>query len=96
MSIPFIFLSDIPAEAESLCCSLVASGIADVVGSEDTDVLLYNQPLLRNLTSTDVEKRPISMIDGREVMEGLGLDISQWIDFGLMCGTDFTSKPVKG
>ncbi len=36
-------------EAEAYAASLVRAGFADLVASEDSDVLLYDAPLLRGL-----------------------------------------------
>lgn len=47
-------------EAEALAASLVAGGYADAVATEDSDVLLAEVPLVRNLTGT---KKPMEVID---------------------------------
>ncbi|KAE8247792.1 hypothetical protein A4X06_0g4189 [Tilletia controversa] len=41
-------------EAEALAASLVHAGFAQVVASEDSDVLMYDVPMLRGLTSGNV------------------------------------------
>ncbi|TFY69326.1 hypothetical protein EVG20_g3198 [Dentipellis fragilis] len=40
-----------PYEAEGLASALVLHGLADYVATEDTDVLAYGAPMLRNITS---------------------------------------------
>ncbi|CAO1623494.1 unnamed protein product [Parajaminaea phylloscopi] len=49
-------------EAEALAASLVAAGQADIVATEDSDVLLAEVPLLRHLTGA---KRSMELIDSR-------------------------------
>ncbi|RDX47303.1 PIN domain-like protein [Lentinus brumalis] len=80
-----------PFEAEALAASLVLHGHADYVASEDTDVLIYGAPLLRNLASKD---GPLVLISGAEVRSVLQLDPARFIDFALLLGTDF-SKRIK-
>ncbi|KAI0760191.1 PIN domain-like protein [Fomes fomentarius] len=88
MGIPCIEPSG-PYEAEALAAAVVLSGHADLVASEDTDVLIYDAPLVRNLGS---RQGPLLLISGAEVREVLELNRDQFIDFALLLGTDFSQR----
>ncbi|TCD66567.1 hypothetical protein EIP91_001235 [Steccherinum ochraceum] len=88
MGIPCIETTG-PFEAEALASSLVLSGYADYVASEDSDVIIYEAPLIRNLSS---RKDPLVVISGAEVRSGLQLDRASFIDFALLLGTDFSQR----
>ncbi|KAI0250662.1 PIN domain-like protein [Lactifluus subvellereus] len=81
-----------PFEAEALASSLVLNGCADYVASEDTDVLIYGAPLVRNITSRD---KPLLLISGAEVRSALHLDSPAFVDFALLLGTDFAPRIRK-
>ncbi|CAE6489591.1 unnamed protein product [Rhizoctonia solani] len=87
MGIPCL-QSSLPYEAEALACSLVLNGLADFVGSEDTDVLMYNAPLLRNMTD---RKLPLQVIPP-SVETHLGLSRSAFVDTAILMGTDFVKR----
>ena len=53
------------------------------------DVLVYGVPLLRNVTSGT---EPLTLIEGHEVRDALDMDSSQFLDFALLLGTDFTDR----
>lgn len=53
------------------------------------DVLVYGVPLLRNVTSS---AGPLTLIEGQEVRDALDMDPSQFLDFVLLLGTDFTDR----
>ncbi|KAF9653554.1 PIN domain-like protein [Thelephora ganbajun] len=76
-------------EGEALAAAIVRDGLADFVASEDTDVLVYGVPLLRNVTSGT---EPLTLIEGHEVRDALDMDSSQFLDFALLLGTDFTDR----
>jgi len=81
-----------PYEAEALASSLVLNGCADYVASEDTDVLIYGAPLLRNITNKD---KPLLLMSGPEVQSALRLDARAFVDFALLLGTDFAPRIRK-
>ncbi|GAA5954701.1 hypothetical protein JCM21900_005124 [Sporobolomyces salmonicolor] len=97
-----------PHEAEGLCATLCSLGLADYVVSEDTDVTVYGAPLLRQISIVDEEQRNMNRKDGRlkesmqvvdpvKLREALGLTKEQFVDFALLCGTDFTERiPLLG
>ncbi|KAH9973796.1 PIN domain-like protein [Lactifluus volemus] len=78
-----------PYEAEALASSLVLNGYADYVASEDTDVLIYGAPLIRNITTRD---KPLLLISASDVRTALHLDPTSFIDFALLLGTDFAPR----
>lgn len=93
MGLPLIKTTDDSAhEAEALGAVLYNTGDVAAVITEDTDVLLYDALMLRNLVGTTKEA---SMIHGREVREALGLDRSAFVDLGLLCGSDFVETIPK-
>ena len=53
------------------------------------DVLVYGAPLLRNVTSG---AEPLTLIEGHEIRDALDMDSSQFLDFALLLGTDFTDR----
>jgi flap endonuclease-1 len=51
--------------------------------------LVYGVPLLRNVTGG---AEPLTLIEGHEVRDALDMDSSQFLDFALLLGTDFTDR----
>ncbi|KAG2134858.1 PIN domain-like protein [Suillus clintonianus] len=88
MGVPCIE-SEGPFEAEALASSLVIHGIADYVASEDTDVLVYEAPLIRNIANRN---DPLILVYGSHVRSALQLSKSAYIDFLLLLGTDFSQR----
>ncbi|KAJ3491314.1 hypothetical protein NLI96_g815 [Meripilus lineatus] len=78
-----------PYEAEALAASIVLGGYADYVASEDSDVLIYEAPLLRNLSN---RANPLVTISGSAVRSNLDLSRDAYIDFALLLGTDFSKR----
>ncbi|KAF9568683.1 PIN domain-like protein [Agrocybe pediades] len=76
-------------EGEGLASKLVLDGLADYVASEDTDVLVYDAPLVKNVTSAT---EPLIVVSGSDIRSVLDLDRSAFIDFALLLGTDFTER----
>lgn len=84
-------------EAERLCSMLAIDGLAAGVVSTDSDNLIYGCPCL----ITDIERGDIAVTTGvADILNLLDLEYSQFVDFGIMCGTDYNSNmrligPVK-
>ncbi|KIJ61629.1 hypothetical protein HYDPIDRAFT_169641 [Hydnomerulius pinastri MD-312] len=76
-------------EAEALAAALVLHGHADYVASEDTDVLVYEAPLLRNITAREA---PLVLVAGDAVRATLGLERESYVDLALLMGTDFSQR----
>ncbi|EPQ50958.1 PIN domain-like protein [Gloeophyllum trabeum ATCC 11539] len=93
MGIPVVVA---PSEAEAQCAELARGGKVYAAGSEDMDTLTFNAPiLLRHLTFSEAKKQPISEIDLAKVLEGLEMDMSQFIDLCILLGCDYL-EPIKG
>ncbi|KAG8802356.1 hypothetical protein FRC18_007565 [Serendipita sp. 400] len=88
MGVPCV-QSEAPFEGEGLASAIALSGYADFVVSEDMDVVLYGAPLLRGITD---RTKPLREINGSEIWDALELTRDAFVDFGLLCGTDFTKR----
>ena len=51
--------------------------------------MIYGAPLLRNVASGT---EPLTLIEGQEVRDALDMDSSQFLDFALLLGTDYTNR----
>ncbi|RPD62520.1 PIN domain-like protein [Lentinus tigrinus ALCF2SS1-7] len=93
MGIPFVVA---PSEAEAQCAELARGGKVYAAGSEDMDTLTFGAPiLLRHLTFSEARKTPISEINLQKALEGLEMDMSQFIDLCILLGCDYL-EPIKG
>jgi flap endonuclease-1 len=65
-------------------------------GSEDMDTLTFNAPILyRHLTFSEAKKEPISEINLKHALEGLEMEMPQFIDLCILLGCDYL-EPIKG
>lgn len=87
-----ILHAPIPFEAEGLASSLCLSGLADYVGTEDSDVLGYSAKLLRNVSSS---RKPLEVVDGEDVRQAVELEKEQWVDWVVLLGTDASNNIPK-
>ncbi|KAK3724497.1 Elongation of fatty acids protein 2 [Vermiconidia calcicola] len=93
MGVPYIIA---PTEAEAQCAVLARAGKVYAAASEDMDTLTFNSPvLLRHLTFSEQRKEPIQEIHLDRVLEGLEMDLEQFIDLCILLGCDYVD-PVKG
>ncbi|KAH7915482.1 PIN domain-like protein [Hygrophoropsis aurantiaca] len=93
MGIPVIVA---PSEAEAQCAELARGGKVYAAGSEDMDTLTFSTPILyRHLTFSEAKKAPISEINLEKTLEGLEMDMSQFIDLCILLGCDYL-EPIKG
>ena len=73
-------------DAEKKCASLCLSGEADIVATEDYDALVCGAPrVLRNVTKSPEE------VHLQTVLDCLGFTMEQFIEFSVLCGSDFTT-----
>lgn len=86
-NIPYL---DAEGEAEATCASLAKQGFVSAVLTEDTDVLAYGCPFM--LHKLDFESNSCMEIDLDEILNALHFTYSQWLDFCIMCGTDYNSN----
>ncbi|KAH9841473.1 PIN domain-like protein [Rhodofomes roseus] len=93
MGIPFVVA---PSEAEAQCAELARGGKVYAAGSEDMDTLTFHAPvLLRHLTFSEARKTPISEINLDKALEGLEMNMSQFIELCILLGCDYL-EPIKG
>ncbi|KAI0667614.1 PIN domain-like protein [Trametes maxima] len=93
MGIPFVVA---PSEAEAQCAELARGGKVYAAGSEDMDTLTFGTPVLyRHLTFSEARKTPISEINLQKALEGLEMEMSQFIDLCILLGCDYL-EPIKG
>ncbi len=103
LGIPWI---QAPSEGEAQAAYLVKKGDSNFCASQDYDSLLFGASMLvRNVTLSGrrklprknvyIEVRPeIVVLD--KVLRELGITYEQLIDIGILVGTDFNPKGVKG
>ncbi|KZT11965.1 PIN domain-like protein [Laetiporus sulphureus 93-53] len=93
MGIPFVVA---PSEAEAQCAELARGGKVYAAGSEDMDTLTFGAPVLyRHLTFSEARKQPISEIHLDKALEGLNMNMSQFIELCILLGCDYL-EPIKG
>ncbi|CCG85153.1 Flap endonuclease 1 [Taphrina deformans PYCC 5710] len=93
MGIPYV---EAPCEAEACCAQLAKEGKVYAAASEDMDTLCFNAPvLLRHLTFSEARKEPISEIQLSKALDGLGMNMDQFIDMCILLGCDYCD-PIRG
>ncbi|KAF8879095.1 PIN domain-like protein [Gymnopilus junonius] len=93
MGIPVVIA---PSEAEAQCAELARGGKVYAAGSEDMDTLTFSAPILfRHLTFSEAKKQPISEINLQSALEGLDMDMGQFIELCILLGCDYL-EPIKG
>lgn len=70
-----------------LLLSYVSRGID--LDDASQDVLVYEAPLIRNITN---RRGPLVVVNGSDVRTVLQLDRASYIDFALLLGTDFSQR----
>ncbi|KAL1927494.1 hypothetical protein VTP01DRAFT_3731 [Rhizomucor pusillus] len=93
MGIPYV---EAPTEAEAQCAELARSGVVYAAASEDMDTLTFGSPiLLRHLTFSEQRKMPIDEVHLDKALEGLEMDMKQFIDLCILLGCDYLES-IKG
>jgi flap endonuclease-1 len=93
MGVPVV---EAPCEAEATCAALARAGLVFAAGSEDMDTLTFTSPvLLRHLTFAEARKMPISEISFDKMLEGLKLNINEFVDLCILLGCDYCDT-IKG
>lgn len=90
MGIPYVMST---GEAEATCAVLCREGLVDAVLSEDTDVLNYRAP--KFLHRLNVATGTVIEIDYQDMIDRLDLTPPQFLDFCIMCGTDYNTNIPK-
>lgn len=85
-------------ETEPLCYSLYKSGEIDAVISEDSDLLVYGMKNL--ILEYNIKNGDCFLMDLGKILSELELTQEQFVDFCIMCGTDYGDNirgigPVK-
>ena len=87
---------DAPSEAEAQCAALAKNGLVYASATEDMDALCCGSPILvRRLTMSEARKLPVLEYHLDQVLSSLGLNMTQFVDFCILCGCDF-SETIKG
>ncbi len=75
-------------DAEQFCSNLVIDGYADAVYSTDIDSLVFGTPVLIN----EIVKDKFHLVYLDQVLKGLDLTFSQFVDLAILSGTDFNDN----
>ncbi|KAI8366076.1 FEN-1 nuclease [Radiomyces spectabilis] len=93
MGIPYV---EAPTEAEAQCAELARCGKVYAAASEDMDTLTFASPtLLRHLTFSEQRKMPIDEVHLDKALEGLGLNMTEFVDLCILLGCDYVES-IKG
>lgn len=90
MEIPYLAAS---GEAEATCAMLCRMGLVDAVLSEDTDVLNYKAP--KFIHKLNMNLQTMVEIEYEDMLSRLEMTEDQFLDFCIMCGTDYNSNLPK-
>ena len=93
MGLPVI---EAPVEAEAQCVTLAKHKKVDAVASEDMDCLTFGATLqIRGFTQRKNKNDPIIEIELSVVLKELELTMDEFIDFCILCGSDYT-QTIEG
>jgi len=84
---------DAPMEAETMCSNLCKKGVVSAVLSEDTDCLTYGCTKL--LTKYNYHSGLCTELSINNILDKADLNIDQFIDLCIMCGTDYNENIPK-
>lgn len=90
MDIPYLMAS---GEAEATCAVLCRMGLVDAVLSEDTDVLNYKAP--KFIHKLNMNQQTLVEIEYEDMLSRLDMTEDQFLDFCIMCGTDYNTNLYK-
>ena len=90
MDIPYLMAT---GEAEATCAMLCRLGLVHAVLSEDTDVLNYKAP--RFLHKLNMNQQTLVEIEYEDMLSRLDITEEQFLDFCIMCGTDYNNNLYK-
>lgn len=103
MGIPWI---QAPSEGEAQAAYLTKRGVTDFCASQDYDSLLFGAPtLVRNVTLTGrrkLPKKPVyvnvypEIVSLEKTLSQLNITFDQLLDVGILVGTDYNPRGVKG
>jgi 5'-3' exonuclease len=87
LNVPFFWAH---SEAEATCAHLCLNGVVDAVMTEDTDILAYGCPIF--LHRINISNNSICQIKMVDVLRNLELNYKEFLDFCIMCGTDYNTN----
>lgn len=90
MNIPWL---NATSEAEAYCSELCSAGIVDCVLSEDSDVLAYGGRIF--LSKINTSTNTVVEIIHSELLEKCEMSKDEFLDFCIMCGTDYNKNMPK-
>jgi flap endonuclease-1 len=103
MGIPWL---QAPSEGEAQAAHLAKKGDTNFCASQDYDSLLFGAPMLvRNVTISGRRKLPKKdvyidvvpeTVELNQVLKELGITHEQLVDIGILVGTDFNPRGIKG
>lgn len=87
-------------EGETLCAELCVQNKTQLILSNDTDALVYdtqNDQAFHSivLSNLDLESGECVQVDKKEMLEIMNLTSTQFLEFCIMCGTDFNGNLPK-
>ncbi|XP_064075073.1 flap endonuclease 1 [Vanessa tameamea] len=93
MGVPVV---EAPCEAEAQCAALVKAGKVYAVATEDMDALTFgSNVLLRHLTFSEARKMPVQEFHLNQVLDGLELNHTEFIDLCILLGCDYCGS-IRG
>ncbi|XP_038218497.1 flap endonuclease 1 [Zerene cesonia] len=93
MGVPVV---EAPCEAEAQCAAMVKAGKVYAVATEDMDALTFgSNVLLRHLTFSEARKMPVQEFHLDQVLSGLELNHSEFIDLCILLGCDYCGS-IRG
>lgn len=90
LHVPYV---DAPEEAEAMASKLCRVGKVKAVLSEDSDVIAYRAPIL--LSKIDTRRDTCIQIKYTDLLEEMNWSEKQFLDFCIMCGTDYNKNIPK-
>lgn len=82
-----------PNEAETMCCYLVNTGVAQCILSEDSDCFVYDVSYIMN--EYNVYSGDCIIISKLNLLNNLSFTQQEFMDFCIMCGTDYNDNIPK-
>jgi 5'-3' exonuclease len=83
-----------PMEAEALCAFLYKEGIVHGIASNDSDILAYGCNLIVDFQFSNDDSKVV-YIDHSILLNLLNINKHEFLDFCIMCGTDYNDNIYK-
>jgi Chloriridovirus flap endonuclease 1-A len=88
MKVPYI---QAPMEAEALCSYFFKENVVGGIASNDSDILAYGCNLIVDFNFSNNESKVV-YIDYNTLLDVLDLNSHEFLDFCIMCGTDYNDN----